>query len=164
MGLILMSMAAATLLGVAFIRSEPWQVASTYLDDWEILEVVETECGRMTEKVDGLTVTGTPQEQAAIILKQNEIVAVMLEHIREIDEEILAADEPALGWLADWDELLESRKAYAADVSSGASPEFEVPLDADGDEIITRMDWASEPECYVPETLYDPQPVQQNEV
>lgn len=163
-GLIVVSLVASVIFVAALIRSELPDETATYLDDWDILEVVEVECIRMTTRIEDMTVTGTPDEQSAVILDQNEAVEAMLARVRKIDRDILAADEPAIAWLADWDKLLDARRDFAALVAQGKTTEFELPTDRVGDPIIDRMDWASEPECVVPDALLDPYPVEQNEI
>ncbi|MDQ3155134.1 MAG: hypothetical protein M3Q98_00155 [Actinomycetota bacterium] len=138
-------------------RSSFWDL-DTYIDEPEILTVVEHECDRMTKTVNGLTVTGSPHHQAEIIEKQNAAAQRMIDAVLALDPEVLAADKPTLAWAADWQQLLKARSAYADQVELGAEPDLEEPKDADGDSILDRMDWASEPECVIPEALLDPYP------
>ena len=163
-GFVVSSLVVATFAVVMIVRSDAWDDYATYIDNWDILDVVEPECDRMTDTVDGLIVTGSPKEQAAIIIKQNEAVERFVAAIREIDHDVLVADEPTIAWLSDWDQLINLRSVFAAEVGRGKQPELKLPNDSFGDPINERMDWASEPECVVPDALLDPYPKQVEEV
>lgn len=157
-GFVVSSLVVATFAVVTILRSSAWDDYATLIDNWDILDVVEVECEQMTDTVDDLIVTGMPTEQAAIIMKQNEAVERFVAAIREIDKDVLVADEPMIAWLADWDQLINLRSVFAAEVGRGKQPELKLPTDSYGDPINKRMDWASEPECVVPEALLDPYP------
>ncbi|MGZ8704675.1 MAG: hypothetical protein ACXWYB_08415 [Aeromicrobium sp.] len=157
-GFVVGSLIVATVAVVVISRADPLAAFATYIDDPEILHVIEPECGRMTDTVESLIVTGTPKEQAAVIVKQNEAVERFVAAVREIDADVLATDEPTVGWLADWDVLVSLRSVYAAELERGNRPVLELPTDSVGDPINERMDWASEPECVVPDTLLDTDP------
>ncbi|MEO6471134.1 MAG: hypothetical protein ABIR57_04700 [Aeromicrobium sp.] len=129
-----------------------------YIDNDRILAVVEHECDRMTKTVDSITVSGTLRQQAAAIRAQDVAVEKMVKAVRAIDPDLLDSDEPTLQWVADWDQLVNLRSVFAAEVERGHDPEFEEPTDLDGDPILDRMDFASEPECVVPDALLDPYP------
>lgn len=132
----------------------------TYIDDYEILDVIKPACDDMTEEVEDLTVTGTLAAQAKTIELQNKAVTRMLTTIRKLPTDLLIADEPTVSWLSDWESLLKARNTYVAELKSGHLPELEIPTDRDGYEVTERMDWASEPDCVVPEALLDPFPVE----
>lgn len=138
--------------------------AATYIDDPEILNVIADECDRMTRTVDGLTVSGSPHHQAVVIRKQNKAAQRMINAVLALDPDLLASDEPTLAWVADWEELLDVRSAFADQVESGAHPDLQEPTDADGNSILDRMDSASTPECVIPESLLDPYPVPVEEI
>lgn len=163
-GFVVGSLVVAAFAVVMIVRSDAWDDYATYIDNWDILDVVEPECDRMTDTVDGLIVTGSPKQQAAIIMKQNKAVERFVAAIREIDQDVLVADEPTIAWLADWDQLINLRSVFAAEVERGKQPELKLPTDSFGDPINERMDYASEPECVVPESLLDPYPQQVEDV
>ena len=133
------------------------------IDDSEVIEVLVPACDRMTVEVEDLTVTGTTQEQAAIIEEQNAAISRMLTTIRELPTATLARDEPTIKWLLDWDALLQERSVYAAELERGHLPELVIPVDPEGEFIIERMDDAGRPDCVVPDALLDPYPVEVDE-
>ena len=144
-------------------RSNVWDL-DAYIDEPEILTVVEHECDRMTKRVNDLTVTGSPRHQAEIIKKQNDAAQHMIDAILALDPDLLASDKPTLAWTADWQQLLNARSAYADQVEFGAEPDLKEPKDANGESILDRMDWASQYACVVPEALLDPYPQQVAEI
>jgi len=151
------SLVVAT-FAVAVIFRSGRDVFATFIDDWRILEVVESECDRMTDTVEDLILTGTPRQQAAIIVKQNEAVERFVAAVREVDADVLAADEPTMAWLADWDQIISLRSVFAAELERGKHPVLKLPTDSVGDPINERMDWASGPECVVPDALLETDP------
>jgi hypothetical protein len=133
-------------------------IDATYIDDPEILTVIEHECDKMTKTVNSLTVTGSPHHQAVVIRKQNEAAQRMVDAVLALDPDLLASDEPTLAWTADWEQLIIARSQYADQVELGAQPDLREPTDADGNSILERMDWATDRECVVPDALLDPYP------
>lgn len=163
-GFVVGSLVVAMSAVVFIARSDVWDGYAAYIENWDILDVVEPACHRMTDSVDGLIVTGSPKQQAAIIIKQNEAVEHFVATVREIDPDVLIADAPTIEWLADWDQLVNLRSVFAAELERGKQPELKLPTDSFGDPINVRMDWASEPECTVPEALLDPYPQQVEDI
>lgn len=161
--LVAIGIAATATAVTAISRSSFWDLDS-YIDEPEILTVVELECERMTKRVNDLTVTGSPRHQAEIIKKQNDAAQRMIDAILALDPDLLASDKPTLAWTADWQQLLSARSAYADQVEFGAEPDLEEPKDADGVSILDRMDWASQYACVVPEALLDPYPEQVEDI
>lgn len=162
-GFVVLGLVATSVAVVVIVRAASTDAAS-YIDDPDILAVVERECDRMTKTVDGLTVAGTLREQATVIAKQDDAVQRMIDAIRALDPDLLAADKPTIEWTYDWEQLITVRGKYAVELLRGRLREMAEPRDADGDPILDRMDHASSPECVVPDALLDPYPKQVEEV
>lgn len=162
-GFVVLGLVATSVAVVVIVRAASTDAAS-YIDDPDILAVVERECDRMTKTVDGLTVTGTLRQQAIVIAMQDDAVQRMIDAIRAIDPDLLAADKPTIEWTYDWEQLISVRSKYAVELLRGHIREMTEPRDADGNPILDRMDHASSPECVVPDALLDPYPKQVEEV
>lgn len=136
------------------------------IDNTSIIDVIEDECAAMTDEVEAIPITGSPESQAAAITDQNAAVNDMVSDIRAIGSNVLSADPPTEDWLVDWHTLVKAREAYAREVLDGSQDDFEIPTDDDGDDIYVRMDdvFAYESSCEVPAVLLNPYPDDGSEV
>lgn len=130
------------------------------IDDTELISVIERECDQMTSEVESLPIDGTPRRQAQTIAAQNVAIDDMLADIRSVGPTVLANDPPTEEWLADWEQLVDAREAYAEDLLAGSQHRLEVPHDDRGRDIDVRMDdvFFTESTCVVPEVLVEPYP------
>lgn len=131
------------------------------IQDPDLIAVIGEECDLMTSTVESISIEGSVRAQAGAIIDQNRAVTIMLDSIRADGGDALDDDRPTRQWLADWQRLVDARTAYAADLTSGAAGDLEVPLDEDGDQIDRRMEdvWIDEPgACDVPSVLVSPYP------
>lgn len=128
------------------------------IDDEQLTDTVASECALMTLTVRSMPLGGTPESRAATIVDQNRAVEVMVLTIRSERTTEIRADRPAEEWLRDWERLVDARESYARELLRDPNASLELPLDADGDVIIERMNdvWIGEPICEVPDELASP--------
>lgn len=79
------------------------------------------------------------------------LVTSFVEQVQRAGDAALDADAPARVWLADWQMLIDARRAFAA---SGFVGTFSVPV-ADGQPITRRMNDIGVDACQVPRSLVD---------
>lgn len=130
------------------------------IEDEQLVAVITRQCDIMTQTVDSMPVSGTPDEQLAILSDQNRAVSKMLAAIRTVDGAARRSDKPTDAWLRDWELLVKARELYAAALLSGHA-QLRVPRGPNGKKITVRMNevWLDDPAaCTVPASLLDPYP------
>jgi hypothetical protein len=121
-----------------------------FIDTDRVFSAAEVACGHMSERLDGVSVTGDPVTR---IEAENKVVLEMVNGIRRVGVAALEADMPAADWLADWEQLVDARHQ----VTTGSA--FVVPT-TEGVPITERMNWVAQDSglkaCRVPARLLDP--------
>jgi hypothetical protein len=94
-----------------------------------------------------------PQRVKAI-RAQNDAVELMVRQIRRVGLDQVNNDLPMPAWLSDWESLVRARESYAAALARRASGalSLKVPLDEDGQSIVSRMNDVGL-DCSVPAEL-----------
>lgn len=77
----------------------------------------------------------------------NEGISELVVTMNGIDRNTLEEDEPALDWIADWEQLAVQREAFAEALEDGREAVFEIPQTADEYPISKRMADVAPIEC-----------------
>jgi hypothetical protein len=136
----------------------PWRdrKVPTTLEDLTYAERVEPICAASQARIEELPPAATatsPQQRAEVLDEANEIVAALVDDLREI-EPLVAEDQQYVDqWMADWTSYLASRREYARILASGRDDRFRVEAEG-GHPITQRMDGFADlndmPSCFVP--------------
>ena len=142
--------AGSTMLAVAI--SVGSSGAPGLIDNARIITVIEDECALMTQEVESIPITGSPESRAAAIAEQNDAVDAMVSTIRAMGSNVLSTDPPTEEWLVDWHTLVTAREAYAKELLDGSSPSFKMPRDDRGEMLYVRMNdvFLYDSSCTVP--------------
>ena len=90
------------------------------------------------------TPAATRQEQ---LVAGNDSIALLVEDMRALGPDTLAADLPAESWVEDWEDLAAARADLAGRLDSDPSAELVMPQTDDGYPITKRMIWAAGAAC-----------------
>ncbi len=129
------------------------------IDSDQVVKVVQTECGRMTESVSQNEPTGSPRQVAKAIIEQDVAVQEMINAIGDIAPKLLDSDRPTRAWLGDWQRFVDARESIADGLNHGRFPDYPKLRTADGTRIFVRMEFAAD-DCPIPDTLLNPYPAE----
>jgi hypothetical protein len=149
-------LAAGTMLTFVIVAGN--QDFPGVIDDAGLTDTVESQCALMALTIRSMPLDGTPELRATTIVDQNRAIEVMVRGIRSERAEEIRADRPAELWLRDWERLVDARDAYARQLLRDPNASLDLPVDADGNDIVERMNdvWVGEPVCEVPDELAYP--------
>jgi len=100
------------------------------------------------ERIPRAPLTAPAARRRAAIDAENAAVERLVDRMRGLGQERLAADPPAADWVAGWEALVAARERYATSLGGPDPARFEVPLDGDGRSVPGRMSEAGA--CGVP--------------
>lgn len=118
-----------------------------YLDNPPVTSRVAEACRTLTADLAGRSHVSTTDRSAVAeaVRSENRAVDAMVRSVEALGHDALAQDDPALGWLADWEAVIALRETYAADLVAGRAASVVLPL-KDGIPISRRMGEVA-PEC-----------------
>ena len=122
------------------------------LDVGPVPAAASSACARLRADLDALPpLAGDAPAavRAERLLAQDRAVRLLVEQVRAVGPQALAADEPAVQWLSDWEALAQAQRTHA---TSGAGGPFTPPVQ-DGRPISDRMGRVGVPACVVPRAL-----------
>jgi hypothetical protein len=95
--------------------------------------------------------TATDRARAARLDDQVVLMQALVTDMRGLPASVLRHDDPAEGWLRDWEALADARSQYADQLKLGTSgATMHEPQTSDGFPISGRMKDASTDSCYRP--------------
>lgn len=112
------------------------------LDDARIREAAATGCSGITQALNG---AGADRQER--IVAGNVAIDELVRGIEELDRSVLADDEPALDWVADWERLATEREAFGERLAGNSAARFKIPETDDGYPITQRLIDVAPPEC-----------------
>lgn len=111
-------------------------------DDPLVRNTADLACAALADDLERIprAPLGAPvQRRRAAIDAENVAVERLVDRMRALGPERLAADPPADQWIADWEALRAARAAYAGALGSGDEALFDVPRDHRGRGVQVRM-------------------------
>lgn len=124
-----------------------------FLDD-KVAVQADTSCTQLESALRALPPlpsTVTDQAKAARLNDQVALMRTLVADMRGLGSAALRDDNPAEGWISDWEDLAEARSQYAAQIKVGtAGATMHEPQTSDGYPISGRMKDASTDSCYPP--------------
>lgn len=116
--------------GVAFLVVYANHDHLGYLDNPPVTARVAEACRTLTADLAGRSHVSTTDRSAVAeaVRSENRAVDAMVRSVEALGHDALAQDDPALGWLADWEAVIALRETYAADLVAGRAASVVLPL------------------------------------
>ncbi len=138
--------------------ASPWsrREPPATLDHPEYAEQAQAVCEETLRPLDDLPFASemhSPEERAVLLDQANDVVGELVVRLRTV-EPVGAHDQELVDqWLADWDEYLRNREAYADTLRAGNDEPFRV-TGYDGEPLDGSMNWFTQvnlmPACATP--------------
>lgn len=128
---------------------------SDQLDSQPLREVAAPACTDLrlaVEALPPLPADAGQDDRLAQVDEQRALVDRFVARVREVGDAALDADEPARAWLADWQQLIDTREDWA---NGPSGVPYAVPVE-DGQPITRRMNAIGVDACTVPAGLTSP--------
>lgn len=126
-------------------------------EDPAVIAAAQRGCARLEQGLAAIpapAIGAPPARQRAAMDAENAAVERVVRQMRALGSQRLADDPPALDWVGDWEALVAARERYATDLVAGRPATFDMPVTAEGWQVVDRIDHAV-PGCIVPERLYE---------
>lgn len=148
------------LVAVGVALSRLWSFATSdnpaLIGNPDIAAVASVACAQMRESTAAVAVgpSATLQQRVGAINAQDDAVMELVARMRWLGEARLASDQPAPGWVQDWERLVAARDAYARQLASGKPARLSLPT-VDGRPLVDRLNDVGL-NCRVPRVLLAP--------